>query len=109
MLIYDLAIIGGGPAGLTAGIYASRALIKTVMLERLMPGGLVVTTEKVENYPGFESISGAELAKKIRNHAESYKLVTIKEELATDIEKKETPASPATAFASKVLPVPGGP
>ena len=58
----ELVIIGGGPAGLSAGIYAARAAIKTVLLERGIPGGLVVSSQHIENYPGFESgISGPEL------------------------------------------------
>ncbi|MGB2980528.1 MAG: FAD-dependent oxidoreductase, partial [Candidatus Zixiibacteriota bacterium] len=62
--LYDLIIIGGGPAGLTAGIYAARAKLNTVLLERLNVGGLVGTTDWVENYPGFpEGISGVDLVK----------------------------------------------
>ena len=67
---YDLIIIGGGPAGLTAGIYATRAKLKTVLLERLNVGGLVASTDWVENYPGFpEGISGADLTKKMEDQA----------------------------------------
>lgn len=59
----DLIIIGGGPAGLSAGIYAARADLKTVLLERGMPGGMAASTEFIENYPGFpEGIGGPELA-----------------------------------------------
>ena len=59
----DLIIIGGGPAGLAAGIYAARADLKTVLLERGMPGGMAASTEFIENYPGFpEGIGGPELA-----------------------------------------------
>ena len=50
---YELIIIGGGPAGLAAGLYAARARMKTVCLERLTPGGALATTEDVENYPGL--------------------------------------------------------
>lgn len=59
---YDVVIIGGGPAGLAAGIYASRAALKTLLLEKGMPGGLAASTEIIENYPGFaEGIGGPEL------------------------------------------------
>ena len=51
--IYDVVIIGGGPAGLTAGLYTSRAKLKTLLLERMIMGGQVMTTTRVENYPGF--------------------------------------------------------
>lgn len=60
--IYDVAILGGGPAGLTAGIYAARGAAKTIIFERQMPGGQITTTDHVENYPAFPNgISGAEL------------------------------------------------
>ena len=63
VIVKDLAIIGGGPAGLAAGIYAARADLKTVLFERGMPGGLAASTEIIENYPGFaEGIGGPELA-----------------------------------------------
>lgn len=62
MSVYDVTIIGGGPAGLAAGIYASRAALKTVLLEKGMPGGLAASTEFIENYPGFaDGIGGPEL------------------------------------------------
>lgn len=66
----DVIIIGGGPAGLAAGIYAARAVLKTVLLEKGMPGGLVANTDFIENYPGFpEGLSGAELAMQMQNQA----------------------------------------
>jgi thioredoxin reductase (NADPH) len=71
--IYDLAIIGGGPAGLTAGIYGVRAGLSTVILEKLAPGGQVVTTDAVENYPGFtEPISGYELIERMLAQAANF-------------------------------------
>jgi len=73
--IYDLIIIGGGPAGLTAGIYATRGKLDTLLLERLNPGGLVASTDWVENYPGFpEGIIGAELMKKMEEQATKFGL-----------------------------------
>lgn len=60
--IYDVAIIGGGPAGLTAGLYAARGAAKTIVFERAMPGGQITTTDHVENYPAFpEGVSGQKL------------------------------------------------
>ena len=72
--IYDLVIIGGGPGGLTAGIYAMRAALKTVLIEMGAPGGQVNNSDSVENWPGDEHISGAELAMKFALHAQSYGL-----------------------------------
>lgn len=73
-MIYDVVIIGGGVAGLTAGLYAVRAGVKTLLFEKSILGGQIALTNKVENYPGFESISGLELAKKFKTHAEKFGL-----------------------------------
>jgi thioredoxin reductase (NADPH) len=67
---YDVVIIGGGPAGLTAGMYASRAMLKTVMIEKAAPGGQILLTDWMENYPGFpEGLTGADLVQKMREQA----------------------------------------
>jgi len=72
---FELIIIGGGPAGLTAGIYAKRADIDTVLIEKVLPGGLITTTDLVENYPGFpEGISGTELGQRFADQAKKYDL-----------------------------------
>ncbi len=72
---YDIIIVGAGPAGLTAGIYAGRARLKTLLLEKLIYGGQVMTTDLVENYPGFpEGISGFELSDRMRRQAERFGL-----------------------------------
>ena len=69
----DIAIIGGGPAGLTAALYAARARAKTLVFETALPGGQIVTTDWVENYPGFpEGLSGAELAELMHRQAERF-------------------------------------
>ncbi len=70
--IYDLIIIGAGPAGLTAAIYAQRARLNTVVLEKLTPGGQILLSEKIENYPGFpEVISAQKLMKQVQKQAEN--------------------------------------
>ena len=72
---YDLVIIGGGPAGLTAGLYASRARLNTVMIEKIVPGGQILVTDWIENYPGFpDGITGADLANKMSQQAEKFGL-----------------------------------
>lgn len=69
----DVAIIGGGPAGLTAALYAARARAKTVVFETALPGGQIVRTDWVENYPGFpEGLSGGELAELMQRQAEKF-------------------------------------
>ncbi|HEY7625347.1 MAG TPA: FAD-dependent oxidoreductase [Candidatus Limnocylindria bacterium] len=65
----DLIIIGGGPAGLTAGLYAARANMKVVLLDAKDTGGEILNTELIEDYPGFESVTGTELAQKMSAHA----------------------------------------
>jgi thioredoxin reductase (NADPH) len=79
---YDLVIIGGGPGGLSAGIYAMRAALKAVLIERGVTGGQVVMSDEVENYPGFEHTSGAELAMKFLEHAQAYGLEIISQEVS---------------------------
>jgi thioredoxin reductase (NADPH) len=87
--IHDLIIIGGGPAGLTAGIYATRGKLDTIMLERLNPGGLVASTELVENYPGYpEGIVGAELTKKMEEQAAKFGLKTMPYNEVTSVDFK---------------------
>lgn len=68
---FDVAIVGAGPAGMTAAVYASRANLSTVMIERGMPGGQMANTEEVENFPGFEMITGPDLSTKMFEHAKN--------------------------------------
>jgi thioredoxin reductase (NADPH) len=69
----DVVIIGGGPAGLTAGIYAGRGQLDVVVIEKGLPGGQIAQTEEVENYPGFETaIGGHELAQRMVRQAERF-------------------------------------
>jgi thioredoxin reductase (NADPH) len=73
---YEIVIIGGGPAGLAAGLYAARARRKTVLLEKGVIGGQIALTELVENYPGIPSINGFDLADAMHKQAESYGMET---------------------------------
>lgn len=70
--IYDVVIIGAGPAGMTAAVYTSRGNLSTLMIERGIPGGQMANTEEVENYPGFEHILGPELSTKMFDHAKKF-------------------------------------
>lgn len=70
--IYDVLIAGAGPAGMTAAVYAARANMATIMVERGIPGGQMANTEAVENYPGFESILGPDLSNKMFEHAKKF-------------------------------------
>jgi len=79
--VYDLVIVGGGPGGLTAGLYGSRANMKTVVIEKYLPGGQIANTEEVEDYPGFEHIAGGELATKMANHAMKFGLEIVSDEV----------------------------
>jgi thioredoxin reductase (NADPH) len=69
---YDLIIIGAGPAGMTAALYAGRSMLRTVVLERGIPGGELLNTDIVEDYPGFEHIKGWELASKFEKHVKKF-------------------------------------
>ncbi|MDO7786032.1 thioredoxin-disulfide reductase [Desulforamulus aquiferis] len=85
MSVYDLVIIGGGPAGLAAGIYGARARMKTAILEKGAVGGQAFTTREIVNFPGFKSTSGPELMKTIAGHAKEFGTEIIKGEV-TDVD-----------------------
>jgi thioredoxin reductase (NADPH) len=78
---YELAIIGGGAAGYSASIYAVRSGIKTIVLDKGLGGGLGNVSPKIENYPGFESISGIDLMEKMKQHAIKYTDIHFNEEV----------------------------
>jgi thioredoxin reductase (NADPH) len=77
---YDLIIIGGGPAGLSAGIYSLRASMRTVLIEKASPGGQVTLSDEVDNYPGFKHINGFDLSQKFLEHAQDYNLEVLSQE-----------------------------
>ena len=79
--IYDLVIVGGGPGGLTAGLYAMRAALNVVLIEKGAPGGQMALSDEVENYPGIERIGGVELSMKFAQHAQSYGLEILSQEV----------------------------
>jgi len=83
---YELAIVGSGAAGFTGAIYAKRAGIKTVVIDKGIGGGLANVSPKIENFPGFESISGMELMEKMKKHASNYADFRFNEEI-TEINK----------------------
>lgn len=69
---HEVVIIGAGPAGMCAGMYAGRAMLNAVVLERGLPGGELLNTEMIEDYPGFEHVLGADLAQKFADHANKF-------------------------------------
>jgi len=115
--LFNLIIIGAGPAGMASAIYAKRAGLKAAVIEKLIPGGQVALTSLVENYPGFESISGPELMEKMKKQAENLGVEFIDDEITsvspgfklTGLEKGYEASSIiiATGAAYKKLGVPG--
>jgi thioredoxin reductase (NADPH) len=80
--IYEVIIIGGGPGGLTAGLYTSRARLGTLLIESALFGGQMTTTELIENYPGFpQGITGDELSRLMEEHAKRFGMEAVTEEV----------------------------
>jgi thioredoxin reductase (NADPH) len=108
---YDIIIVGGGPGGLTAGLYGARANLKTVAIEKYLPGGQIANTNDVEDYPGFEHISGPELSRRFEDHARKFGLEIISdlvEEIYTDGDVKVVKAADRTLTAKAVILATGG-
>jgi thioredoxin reductase (NADPH) len=105
--LYDLIIIGGGPAGLTAGLYARRALLKTLLLEKGPLGGQVIYTDLIENYPGFpEGISGFDLIDLMHKQVQKVDLEILEEEVIalSDFETyKELTTATGKKFRSRAV------
>jgi thioredoxin reductase (NADPH) len=78
---YEVIIVGGGPAGLAAGLYSMRAALKTVLFEKGLLGGQIAISKEVENYPGLEGITGFDLAEKMVRHAKTFGLNVVQEEV----------------------------
>ncbi|HET6515325.1 MAG TPA: thioredoxin-disulfide reductase [Thermodesulfovibrionales bacterium] len=78
---YEVIIVGGGPAGLAAGLYCKRAALKTVLFEKGLLGGQIAISKDVENYPGLEGITGFDLAEKMIRHIQSFDLEVIQQEV----------------------------
>ena len=77
--LYEVVIVGGGPAGLAAGIYSKRAAMKTVLFEKGLIGGQIAISKDVDNYPGVEGITGYDLAERLIHHARSYGLHVVQQ------------------------------
>lgn len=109
--VYDVIIIGGGPAGLSAGLYASRAKLNALLIEKAIFGGQIANVERVENYPGFpEGISGYELGQAMLQQAMKYGLETVAAEV-TAIELAEQAKVINTTegeFRAKAVIIAGG-
>lgn len=105
--IFDTVVLGGGPAGYTAALYAARAGFSVLLLEKLSPGGQLATTDVIENYPGFsEGIGGFELAMKMKEGAEKFGVKTklaevVSVELGEEVKKLTTKKE--TFFARTVV------
>jgi len=108
---YDVIIIGGGPAGLTAGIYTSRSRLRTLLIEKALIGGLITNAEHVENFPGFPNgISGFELGELLHQQATSFGTETLYAEvsgLETDNERKLVRTTEGD-FSTRTLIIAGG-
>ena len=90
-MIYDVAIIGGGPGGYTAALYCVRSGLSAVVLEKLSPGGQMAATNIVDNYPGFEEgIDGFTLGQKMKAGAERFGAQTVLAEVKSAISSKKT-------------------
>lgn len=102
---YDVIVIGGGPAGLTASIYATRAGLKTAMIEKDAPGGKLVKTFKIENYPGIKEIHGADLAYQMYDHATSLGTQYLYGDVINieDGEVKKVHCADGTSYTSKAI------
>ncbi|MDD5569010.1 MAG: FAD-dependent oxidoreductase [Candidatus Pacebacteria bacterium] len=89
-MVYDLAIIGGGPSGITAGIYAARQKMKTVLIAKSFGGQMAHKTVDIENYPGFDKISGLDLIEKFENQLKGKNVEILSEELHAIVKENDS-------------------
>jgi len=96
-VIYDVIVVGSGPAGLTAAVYCGRALLKTLVVAGVVPGGQLMLTTEVENFPGFEEpILGPDLIQRMRKQAERFRAEFVQDD-ATEADFKTRPLKVKTA------------
>ncbi len=106
--MYDVIIIGAGPAGMTAAIYTQRANLKTMIIEKSAPGGYMVNTYEVENYPGFGRVSGFEISEKMFNHVMELGVEYQYGDIASIVDKgahKEVHTSDGSVYTTKTVVV----
>ena len=101
--MYDVLILGAGPAGLTAGIYVARGGLKVAILDKMSFGGQLALTSEIENYPGFEKISGFELAYKMQQHAEKLGVEFLYEEVTSVDLKNKVVKTSQNEYSSKAI------
>ena len=104
--MYDVIIIGAGPAGMTAAIYTQRANLKTMIIEKAAPGGYMVNTYEVENYPGFGRVSGFEISEKMFNHVMELGVTYQYGDIENIVDKgahKEIHAADGTVYETKAV------
>ena len=108
MAQFDVIIVGAGPAGMTAAIYAARADMKVLLLDKLAPGGQIINTNEIQNYPGVGTINGAELAFQMFEHTQQFESITfdygtVKEIREDGAEKTVVCVEDGKEFTAKAL------
>lgn len=110
MKVYDLIIIGAGPAGMTASIYAKRANLDVLLMEKSAPGGQMISTAEIENYTGVGKVSGVDLAMKMFEHVQSLGVETMFEEVVKvhDLGSVKEVVTPSQTLQTKAVLITAG-